>query len=33
MLIMALVILAATTGVLPIEAAAVTGVGLMLACR
>ena len=31
MLIMGLVILAAATGVLPIEAAAVTGVGLMLA--
>ena len=33
MLIMALVILAAATGVLPIEAAAVAGVGLMLASR
>ena len=33
MLIMALVILAAATGALPIEAAAVTGVGLMLASR
>ena len=33
MLIMALVILAAATGVLPIEAAAVAGVGLMLGSR
>ncbi|MDE0001612.1 MAG: SLC13 family permease [Rhodospirillaceae bacterium] len=33
MLIMALVILAAATGVLPIEAAAVAGVGFMLASR
>ena len=33
MLIMALVILAAATGMLPIEAAAVAGVGLMLASR
>ena len=33
MIIMALVILAAATGVLPIEAAAVAGVGLMLASR